>query len=359
MRVEKNRHRSITDGMETIPAITIPSHRVPHISQYNVSGATQNGDQSSQLKDLTFVNITGSSHTRRMVRSIATSYSHRDLARKAKRSRGESEREPPSNSLQIRRGSSASEQSVSPVIPATHLGEPVVLFQQADRDYLAAVTSVRRSKSEEPNLLRLDVGDEDPFDAFPVPTEPWFRWVLDYYRRIFLPSGIATLQQSQKEGSSFISWNLQEAITEPAYFYMQLVNACPALLVQGRIDHAQVIWLRGRTVAALNEAIGDPVRSLSTAILLTVASIAVHERLYGDKAAAVQIHGQAFARMLAMKGGTRSLQIPRILLRILQSADLIVSGEEYSHTFVKDLLYVWAPDEIRSRHPGYSLPADS
>lgn len=65
-------------------------------------------------------------------------------------------------------------------------------------------------------------------------------------------------------------------MSEPAYFYMQLLNACTPLVVERRIPYETVVWLRGQLVWPLNEAVGDSRRALSTEVILTVASIALH-----------------------------------------------------------------------------------
>ncbi|RMY96727.1 hypothetical protein D0864_05082 [Hortaea werneckii] len=118
------------------------------------------------------------------------------------------------------------------------------------------------------------------------------------------------------------------------------------------MDHlpAQLILtLRSQVVAALNSAISDPRRQLSFGIMVTVASIAQHERLFGDSAVAVHVHGDAFRRMLAMRGGIRSLEVPRIGIRLFQFTDKLLSESNLDKT-AADVLSAWAPEERRKRY---------
>lgn len=185
-----------------------------------------------------------------------------------------------------------------------------------------------------------------------MPKQPWFAWVLDYYRNVQLPPGIAVVQRSHTEGVRYIDWHLRESMSEPAFFYMQLLNACTPLVVEGRIPQRTVVWLRYMLIRSLNEAMADSSRALNTAMVLTVGSIALHERLYGDMDVAINVHGRALNRMVALRGGSGALGIPRIGQELLQWTSECTAPDSPPKPD-DDLINVWAPDNMRDQHPGY------
>lgn len=286
---------------------------------------------------------------RRLVRSCATAHSHRDPTRKPKNrnssTRTSSKRHRVQTSLSYRDDSISKESTASP----------------------HALTWSRRSSASTTTTLHSNPGRRtspivprapitgcsyEPFCAYPVPEQPWFAWVLDYYRNIQLPPGIAVVQQTVDEGLRYIDWHLRESITEPSLFYMQLLNACTPLVVEGHISQQTVFWIRCMLIRTLNEAIADSSRALSTATILTVGSIALHERLYGDMTIAVDVHGKALQRMITLRGGSEALGIPRIGHELLNwGAQFTVPDSP--PTSEDHLMNIWAPDEIRGQHPGY------
>ncbi|RMZ06428.1 hypothetical protein D0860_05546 [Hortaea werneckii] len=116
-----------------------------------------------------------------------------------------------------------------------------------------------------------------------------------------------------------------------------------------RLPAQIILTLRSQVVAALNSAISDPRRQLSFGTMVTVASIAQHERLFGDPAVAVHVHGDAFKRMLAMRGGIESLETPRINIKLFQFTDKVLSESNLDKT-AADLLSAWRPEERRKRY---------
>lgn len=87
----------------------------------------------------------------------------------------------------------------------------------------------------------------------------------------------------------------------------------------------------------------------STATLLAVAFIALYELVYGDNKLATHIHGQAFARMLEMKGGVDGLTLSRLAWKVLQWIDqCLVSGVALDSD---GLTSVWIPMRWRPLKP--------
>lgn len=87
------------------------------------------------------------------------------------------------------------------------------------------------------------------------------------------------------------------------------------------------MWLRGSVIAAVNEALRDPARASSNAIIYTVLRLALHESLHGDKNVALQTHRPAYLRMIAMRGGEASLGMPVSVTRFVHSVDRLLVGD--------------------------------
>ncbi|KAK1047319.1 hypothetical protein LTR74_017770 [Friedmanniomyces endolithicus] len=196
----------------------------------------------------------------------------------------------------------------------------------------------------------------DPFDAWPVPPQPRYPWVLDYYRHVHLPPGIATVQLSPAEGRSYIDYYMREAFSEPCLFYKALVNACAPLLAEGRVTKGMALQLRAALVQSLNYAMGDLNHALSANVLQTIGNMALHERLYGNATLAVEVHGRAYFRLLATRGGKESLRLPRIGQKMLQWTESVFSAN--CGLRPSELLSALAPDNVRLQHPGYDDEGD-
>ncbi|KAK5729762.1 hypothetical protein LTS12_027299 [Elasticomyces elasticus] len=209
-----------------------------------------------------------------------------------------------------------------------------------------------RSIDFTPSITPLScISHSDPFNAWPVPPQPWYPWVLDYYRNVHFPPGIAIVQLSPAEGRSYIDYYMREAFSEPCLFYMALVNACAPLLAEGRVTKGMAFRVRADLVKSLNHAMGDLNHALSANVLQTIGNIALHERLYGNATLALEVHGRAYFRLLAMRGGKESLRLPRIGQKMLQWTESIVSAK--SGLQPSELLSALAPDSVRLQHPGY------
>jgi hypothetical protein len=132
---------------------------------------------------------------------------------------------------------------------------------------------------------------------------------------------------TEAEGLVWNEWTFRTALTEPAFFYMQLFSASGSLVKEGRMKSVFALWLRGQTVRCINEALADPARALSTATILAVGRIALHESLYRDKEAARVMHRPAQQRMIAMRGGMDAFtrDLPPLVVRLLHWSDRIMS----------------------------------
>ncbi|KAF2768234.1 hypothetical protein EJ03DRAFT_122743 [Teratosphaeria nubilosa] len=304
-------------------------------------------DGPSHSPRLAFLYVTNPSKAsraqRRIVKSRATQHSHRSGTRKPKARKNDSQSSNRKSSVVttcLRDDSNCS----AALVAQTAVDRKVLALQ-------AAGTTVYHGQN---TRVRLEGGHTDPFSALPVPEQPWFHWVLDYHRHIRLPLGIAVVQRSPEEALEYIDWHLRESMTEPCFFYVQLSIACTPLLAEGLVKHEITIWLRGKVTSSLNEALSSADRMNSLATVLTLCSIALHERFYGDAKMAVQVHGAAFSRLLAMKGGFQNLRVPRLLFEMLLWTSHILAADSAQET-PADLLAAWASASLRRRHPGYGL----
>jgi hypothetical protein len=87
------------------------------------------------------------------------------------------------------------------------------------------------------------------------------------------------------------------------------------------------MWLRYQAVKTINEALSEPNRATSDALILAVGRIALHECLYGDREASNRVHRPAQARMIAMRGGMDALNFPPLVKRLMRWADDIMARQ--------------------------------
>lgn len=117
----------------------------------------------------------------------------------------------------------------------------------------------------------------------------------------------------------------QHALQEPALFYVRLLFASGDLINLKRLSVNTSLVLRTRAIQCINEALNDPTRAVSDAMILAVGRIALHESLYGDRTAANSIHRPAQARMIAIRGGIDALDFPELVKRLMRWSDRTMS----------------------------------
>ena len=153
---------------------------------------------------------------------------------------------------------------------------------------------VVQSKLPDPSYL--DASQRDPFDTYPVPYQHWFGWLLDFWYAGTLPKGQRMVKASAEGMKAYILWSRRFQMTEPALFYTSLFLASGIPVSNGMLRVEKALWLRGQAVKALNEALSDPVRATSNAVISSIGKIALHEHIYGDREAAHRIHRPAQQR---------------------------------------------------------------
>lgn len=147
-----------------------------------------------------------------------------------------------------------------------------------------------------PDPSYLDSGPRDPFDTYPVPYQPWFGWLLDFWYSGTLPKSNRLVKTTPERMNTYITWSRRFELTEPALFYTSLFLASGIPVANGSMGVEKALWLRGQAVRALNEALDDPERAISNAVISAVGKIALHEHIYGDRQAAHRIHRPAQQR---------------------------------------------------------------
>lgn len=202
---------------------------------------------------------------------------------------------------------------------------------------------------------------QEPFNQYPVPYKPWFDHVLHHMMNVFAPRGWPSLKITNAEGRHWEWFMTQHALGEPALFYVRLLFATGDLVRLKCINADVTYWLQTQAVQAINEALSDPQRATSDALILAVGRIALHETLYGDRKAASTVHRPAQKRMIAMRGGMGALPFPELVKRLMRWADTVMSKLSGTERLLEDdeerpnfsteqhveVLEKWAPMEGR------------
>ncbi|CZT18801.1 uncharacterized protein RCC_04645 [Ramularia collo-cygni] len=169
-------------------------------------------------------------------------------------------------------------------------------------------------------------GRADPFNCYNnVEWQPWFDKILHHVVNIYAPRGWPALKVTREQGMKWEWFLTQKALAEPALFYVRLLFGSGDLIVQGGLPAKTRLWLRAQAIKHINEALGDPRRACSDALILAVGRIALHEHMYGDREASVAIHRPAQRRMVEMRGGMKALEFPEVVKRAMKWSDHIMA----------------------------------
>lgn len=150
---------------------------------------------------------------------------------------------------------------------------------------------------------------------------------------IYAPRGWPALSITPAQGLSWERYMTQQALSEPALFYVRLLFASGDMIRLHLLPRATATWLQYHAVRALNDALGDPVRAASDAVILAVGRIAWHESLYGDRTACTYLHRPAQARLIAARGGFEKLEFPPLVKRLMCLTDEIMARQSGSQRY--------------------------
>lgn len=153
---------------------------------------------------------------------------------------------------------------------------------------------------------------------------------------VFGPRGWPALGFTPSQAKSYERSINQYVLAEPALFYVTLLFASGDLISLGMLRPEVALWLRTKAVQAINEALNDPKRAVSEAMILAVSRIAIHESIYGDRIAANTIHRPAQCKMIMMRGGMQALNFPNLTKRLMRWADTIMAMQSETPRYLTE-----------------------
>ena len=115
------------------------------------------------------------------------------------------------------------------------------------------------------------------------------------------------------------------SMTEPAYFFMNLLSVADRLSDSNAIEPWKVVWLSGQVVKSINSALNDPVRMHSPGVILAVGRIALEEIVTGNREVGEKYHRPAQARLIAMAGGLDAVGLPSMVYKHVCWADRVMT----------------------------------
>jgi CRP-like cAMP-binding protein len=152
---------------------------------------------------------------------------------------------------------------------------------------------------------------------------------------VFAPRAWPALKINREQGLHWEWFMTQHALAEPALFYVRLLFASGDLVRENAIPSKIIMWLHYQAVKTINEALSEPARATSDALILAVGRIALHECLYGDRETSNRIHRPAQARMIAMRGGIDALNFPPLVKRLMRWSDDIMARQGGTQRFLE------------------------
>ncbi|KAF2162061.1 hypothetical protein M409DRAFT_58517 [Zasmidium cellare ATCC 36951] len=181
-----------------------------------------------------------------------------------------------------------------------------------------------------------DRGRADPFNCYPVPYQPWFDHILHHMMTVYAPRGWPALKITDEQGVKWEWFMTQNALSEPALFYVRLLFGSGDMIKLGTVRSEIMYWLRAQAIKAINDALAEPSRACSDAIILAVGRIALHEHMYGDKHASAHVHRPAQKRMIEMRGGMKALEFPELVKRLMRWSDRIMAVGSGTERLLED-----------------------
>lgn len=153
---------------------------------------------------------------------------------------------------------------------------------------------------------------------------------------VYAPRGWPALKISDEQGVKWEWFMTQNALSEPALFYVRLLFGSGDMIRLGTVRSEIMYWLRAQAIKCINEALTDEKRCCSDAIILAVGRIALHEHMYGDKYASACVHRPAQKRMIEMRGGMKGLDFPALVKRLMRWSDRIMAVGSGTERLLED-----------------------
>jgi hypothetical protein len=177
---------------------------------------------------LTFVNVDDplsiDRAQQRLVRSKATTASHRDPTRKrkAKKPRKRKKHDVISTPSSLQH------------VPVDNLVRTLVSAPDDTAGHnppsISTESMLAQAQWSIGSAPRLEKGSSCLSRPSPLVQDSLQHSILHYYTQICLPPGMAILEEKPGEGQWLIEWTMREAFAEPAHFYIHLLHGCTPLV---------------------------------------------------------------------------------------------------------------------------------
>ncbi|GIZ40212.1 hypothetical protein CKM354_000356200 [Cercospora kikuchii] len=225
-----------------------------------------------------------------------------------------------------------------------------------------------------PDLTSMDASMRDPFLTYPVRYRNWYGKLISYWYNVVLPRSTRVIKASPTDLQSYTVWSRKQELSEPVLFYTSLFLASGIPVAEGLFPVQAALWLRHKTVQAMQEALADPDRATSIPVILAVGRIALHEHIYGNRELAHTMHRPAQLRMINMRGGLANLGLPATTIQLIVWLDALMSAETGTTPYFAEVpkqvgIQSYTPQEAihvtnfssphRTAHPGYDNKAAS
>ena len=164
----------------------------------------------------------------------------------------------------------------------------------------------------------------------------------------YIHSGWQVLETGVEKRNEGVGWVLRHALSEPAYFYVNMLSMSDYYAERGYLDPRISAWLRIKYVGSLNEALQQPDGPLRIGVLMSICRIAFLETLYGDRNAGQNIHRPALARLLVMSSGFEDRNVPNICMRHLKWSERLCTKvtDKSMVEMEPELARYWHDDQI-------------
>ncbi|USW47911.1 hypothetical protein Slin15195_G012300 [Septoria linicola] len=219
-----------------------------------------------------------------------------------------------------------------------------------------------------PDLTFMDASMRDPFLTYPVKYRSWYGKLISYWYSVVLPRSTRFIKASPPDLEAYTVWSRKQELSEPVLFYTSLFLASGIPVAEGLFPVRAALWLRQKTVQAMQDALADPDRATSIPVILAVGRIALHEHIYGNRELAHTMHRPAQLRMINMRGGLANLGLPTTTIQLIVWLDALMSAETDTTPYFADVprqvgIHSYTPQEAihvtnysspnRTAHPGY------
>lgn len=128
-----------------------------------------------------------------------------------------------------------------------------------------------------------------------------------------------------EEHAEAMVWVQQVTLSNPAYFYMNILSVAEFFSKREQFDRKRLPWIIAQVVRSINEGLNHASTTLHAGVILAVGRIALHDIVLGNYEAGSTIHRPAQARMLAMVGGIENVGLPPLILKHVLWADRIMT----------------------------------